>query len=333
MSCSEAAPPGRDEARGGERGVLVVGASATGVQLADEIRRTGRAVTIAVGEHVRLPRTYRGRDVCWWMEAAGVFGERYDEMDDLVRARQPARGADHRDVPRRLHRRRRLQRLRHALEPHVRVALHEDAQRLLVAAHRRRGRRDEHVLGHAVAYQQAAPLRRQRLQRLGDPARLVGRGEGRGDDREGTILADLGCHLVDQRLADTVELGLVDEPLAPVGRPAEGAHAFLPRSKLARLAPGGAHQVHLRAVAAVGGEGDPAAVRRPARPGAAPLLGAGELEGLLALPGEGHPEVAHREQRLLSRVGRGGWRGRGGHRRLTSSSWGRGPRAATHPSA
>ena len=43
-----------------ERGVLVVGASATGVQLADEIRRTGRAVTIAVGEHVRLPRTYRG---------------------------------------------------------------------------------------------------------------------------------------------------------------------------------------------------------------------------------------------------------------------------------
>ena len=70
-----------------ERGVLVVGASATGVQLADEIRRTGRPVTIAVGEHVRLPRTYRGRDVFWWMEAAGVFDERYDEVDDLVRAR------------------------------------------------------------------------------------------------------------------------------------------------------------------------------------------------------------------------------------------------------
>jgi putative flavoprotein involved in K+ transport len=70
-----------------ERGVIVVGASATGVQLADEIRRTGRPVTLAVGEHVRLPRTYRGRDVCWWMEAAGVFGERHDEMDDLVRAR------------------------------------------------------------------------------------------------------------------------------------------------------------------------------------------------------------------------------------------------------
>ncbi|MGH9133348.1 MAG: NAD(P)-binding domain-containing protein [Ilumatobacteraceae bacterium] len=70
-----------------ERGVLVVGASATGVQLADEIRRSGREVTIAVGEHVRLPRTYRGRDTFWWMDAAGVLDERHDEVDDLVRAR------------------------------------------------------------------------------------------------------------------------------------------------------------------------------------------------------------------------------------------------------
>ncbi len=70
-----------------ERGVLVVGASATGVQLADEIRASGRDVTIAVGEHVRLPRTYRHRDVFWWMDAAGVLDERYDEVDDLVRAR------------------------------------------------------------------------------------------------------------------------------------------------------------------------------------------------------------------------------------------------------
>src|SRR5690242_15647869 len=42
-------------------GVLVVGASATGVQLADEIRRSGRSVILSVGEHVRLPRTYRRR--------------------------------------------------------------------------------------------------------------------------------------------------------------------------------------------------------------------------------------------------------------------------------
>jgi putative flavoprotein involved in K+ transport len=69
-------------------GVLVVGASATGVQLAAELRRSGRPVTISVGEQVRLPRTYRGRDVLWWMNASGVWDQRYDEIDDLTRARR-----------------------------------------------------------------------------------------------------------------------------------------------------------------------------------------------------------------------------------------------------
>jgi putative flavoprotein involved in K+ transport len=69
-------------------GVLVVGASATGVQLADELRRSGRRVLLAVGEHVRLPRTYRGRDVLWWMEASGIWNQRYDEIDDVERARK-----------------------------------------------------------------------------------------------------------------------------------------------------------------------------------------------------------------------------------------------------
>jgi putative flavoprotein involved in K+ transport len=69
-------------------GVLVVGASATGVQLAAELRRSGRPVVLSVGEHVRLPRIYRGRDVLWWMDAAGVWDQRYDELDDLTRARR-----------------------------------------------------------------------------------------------------------------------------------------------------------------------------------------------------------------------------------------------------
>ena len=70
-----------------EGGVLVVGASATGTQLADEIQRSGRPVTLAVGEHVRAPRVYRGRDIQWWMDVAGIFDERYDDMDNLARAR------------------------------------------------------------------------------------------------------------------------------------------------------------------------------------------------------------------------------------------------------
>ena len=68
-------------------GVLIVGASATGAQLADAIHSPLRPVTLAVGEHVRMPRIYRGRDIQWWMDAAGVLDERHDEIDDIVRAR------------------------------------------------------------------------------------------------------------------------------------------------------------------------------------------------------------------------------------------------------
>jgi putative flavoprotein involved in K+ transport len=71
-----------------EGGVMVVGASASGVQIAHEIQRSGRPVTLAVGEHVRGPRMYRGRDIHWWMEAAGVLDERWHEVDDIVRARR-----------------------------------------------------------------------------------------------------------------------------------------------------------------------------------------------------------------------------------------------------
>jgi putative flavoprotein involved in K+ transport len=70
--------------------VLVVGASASGVQIADELRRSGRCVTLAVGEHVRLPRTYRGRDIYCWLAAVGQLDERYDEVEDIERARRHA---------------------------------------------------------------------------------------------------------------------------------------------------------------------------------------------------------------------------------------------------
>ncbi len=69
-------------------GVLVVGASASGAQLADELARAGHDVTLAVGDHVRLPRSYRGMDIHWWLETIGVLNERYDEVDDIGRARR-----------------------------------------------------------------------------------------------------------------------------------------------------------------------------------------------------------------------------------------------------
>ena len=78
----------RDPGQLPDGGVLVVGASATGVQLAAEIKRSGRPVTLSVGEHVRLPRVYRGRDVLWWMDSSGVWDQPYDEVDDLTRARR-----------------------------------------------------------------------------------------------------------------------------------------------------------------------------------------------------------------------------------------------------
>jgi len=54
-------------------GALVVGASATGLQIADELTAAGRQVTLAVGTHIRVPRRYRGKDILYWMDAMGAF--------------------------------------------------------------------------------------------------------------------------------------------------------------------------------------------------------------------------------------------------------------------
>ena len=64
-------------------GVLVVGASASGIQLADEIHLSGRPVTLAAGAHTRVPRTYRGRDIMWWLDRAGVLHETMDQVYDV----------------------------------------------------------------------------------------------------------------------------------------------------------------------------------------------------------------------------------------------------------
>jgi putative flavoprotein involved in K+ transport len=77
----------RNPAQLPDGGVMIVGASATGVQLASEIQVSGRDVVLSTGEHVRVPRLYRGRDIKWWMDVIGAMDVRYDEVDDLKRAR------------------------------------------------------------------------------------------------------------------------------------------------------------------------------------------------------------------------------------------------------
>ena len=69
-------------------GVLVVGASSSGAQIADELTGAGREVVLAVGGHTRMPRRYRGMDVFWWMETTGRLARTVDEMPDPDAARR-----------------------------------------------------------------------------------------------------------------------------------------------------------------------------------------------------------------------------------------------------
>lgn len=69
-------------------GVLVVGASSTGVQLAEEIHASGRPVMLSVGDHTRVPRRYRGRDIFAWMEASGILDEPVIENGNVEYARR-----------------------------------------------------------------------------------------------------------------------------------------------------------------------------------------------------------------------------------------------------
>ncbi len=68
-------------------GVLVVGASASGLQIADELNRAGREVTLAVGRHTRMPRRHRGLDIFWWLETTGRLARTIDDVADPVAAR------------------------------------------------------------------------------------------------------------------------------------------------------------------------------------------------------------------------------------------------------
>ena len=53
--------------------VLVVGSGASGAQIAEELLRAGRRVYLSVGQHRRMPRRYRGRDLIWWLDEMGLL--------------------------------------------------------------------------------------------------------------------------------------------------------------------------------------------------------------------------------------------------------------------
>ena len=62
----------RNPAQLPEGAVMVVGAGSSGAQIAEELMDAGRQVFLSVGPHDRPPRSYRGRDFCWWL---GVLGK------------------------------------------------------------------------------------------------------------------------------------------------------------------------------------------------------------------------------------------------------------------
>jgi putative flavoprotein involved in K+ transport len=68
-------------------GVLVVGSGPSGQQIALELRRAGREVTLAAGRHGRSPRRYRGKDIMQWLAETGSYDQ---TLDDVPHERDPA---------------------------------------------------------------------------------------------------------------------------------------------------------------------------------------------------------------------------------------------------
>lgn len=69
-------------------GVLVVGAGASGIQIAAELQASGRQVVLSSGRHARAVRRYRGMDVWWWLERIGSLDDTVDEVGDIEAARR-----------------------------------------------------------------------------------------------------------------------------------------------------------------------------------------------------------------------------------------------------
>ena len=67
---------------------IIVGASATGLQLADEINTSGREAIVCVGRHIRMPRRYLGHDIMHWLDCMGMLDQTWKEVPDIDKARR-----------------------------------------------------------------------------------------------------------------------------------------------------------------------------------------------------------------------------------------------------
>lgn len=74
----------RNPAQLPEGAVLVVGAGASGAQIAEELLRAGRRVFISIGPHDRPPRRYRGRDNVWWLGVLNKWDAGADPTSEHV---------------------------------------------------------------------------------------------------------------------------------------------------------------------------------------------------------------------------------------------------------
>jgi len=153
-----------------EGGVLVVGASASGIQLAEEIHASGRPVTLAVGDHTRVPRRYRGRDIFAWMDAAGILDDSALEGGNLDAARrQPSfqlvGGPSQRDLDLGVLRAQGIRLIgRLAAIDGTRAAFMDDLQRTMETSHERLRRTlkriDDFISGRGLSAPDADPATR-----------------------------------------------------------------------------------------------------------------------------------------------------------------------------
>jgi putative flavoprotein involved in K+ transport len=66
-----------------EGNVLVVGSGQSGMQIAEELYKSGKKVFLAIGNTPRFPRSYRGKDLTQWIIKLKMYDKTVDELDDL----------------------------------------------------------------------------------------------------------------------------------------------------------------------------------------------------------------------------------------------------------